>query len=48
MRTLLVACSLLLALSCSPLLGQDSQTKPVVVTALAPVDDLLTDVDYLS
>jgi hypothetical protein len=48
MRTLLLACSLLLALSCPPLLGQESQTKPVVVIALAPVDDLLADVDYLS
>lgn len=45
MRTPVLACSLVLALSCSTLLGQEATVKPVMVTAIAPVDHLVADID---
>src|SRR5687767_9230905 len=48
MRSPLLACCLLFALSCPRLYGQEATLKPVFVTATAPVDNLLADVDYLT
>jgi hypothetical protein len=48
MRIALISCCLLLALSGPTLFAQEASLKPVFVTASAPVDNLLADVDYLT
>lgn len=48
MRSPLIACSLLVALVCPPLVAQETAIKPVLVVSVAPVDSLLGDVDYIS
>jgi hypothetical protein len=48
MRTACFAWLFLLAVSSAPLLGQQGEFKPILVAAVAPVDDVFADVDYLT